>query len=87
MRRNIKEANFLLSDFFWGGSGASLPSTNSTKNKILESGHEILCPSFLNGHGLRGTNMNPGQVYFLTHFIIEPPKEDIYMGELFCPYY
>ena len=30
----------------------------------------MVYPSFLNGHGLCGTNINPGIVHFLTHSII-----------------
>ena len=68
-------------DILEGGGGCStdlyLPSTKSTRNKIPESDQEIVCHSLPNVCGLHGTNMKPGRVYLLNHFIIDSSKQEI----------
>ena len=48
-------------------SGQSFPSCNS----MLELAHPASWYSFPNGQGLRGMNINPGQVYSFSHLLID----------------
>ena len=52
-------------------SGQSFPSRNSRNQMMLESAHPVSWYSFLNGHGLWGMNINPGQVYSFNHLLID----------------
>ena len=56
-------------------AGVYLPSTNATENKVPESEQAIVLNSLLNDHSLSSPNMNPGQMYFITHFIIYLSKK------------
>ena len=61
-------------------SGQSLPSRNSRDQMMLESVHPASWYSFPNGHGLQGTNINPGQVYSLSHLLIDSSMQLIQLG-------
>ena len=56
-------SNSLLSKF----AGQSLPSRKSMAQMMSESAHPASWYSLPNGHGLRGTYINPGHVYSFTH--------------------
>ena len=71
---NIKYTVLPLYKYWVGGWSASesLPSNNLKKKT-----HTILCHSLMSVNGLCGTDMNPGQVYLLNHFIIYLSKKEI----------
>ena len=50
--------------------GQSFPSQSSNAQMMLESAHPASWYSLPNGHGFCGTNINPGQVYSLTHLLM-----------------
>ena len=58
----------------------SFPSHSSTTQMILESAQPASWYSLPNGHGFRGTNINPGQVFSLTHLLILSSMQLIQLG-------
>ena len=74
-----RSSNCLL--LSWGGW--SFLSCKSKDQMMLESA----CPAswylFLNGHGLRGRNINPGQVYSFNHFLIDSSMQLVQLGTKF----
>ena len=63
--------------------GQSFPSRNSKDQMMLESAHPASWYLFLNGHGLWGTNINPGQVYSFNHLLINSSMQLIQLGTKF----
>ena len=60
--------------------GRSFLSCSSTAQMISESAHPASWYSLPNGHGFHGTNINPGQVYLLTHLLILSSMQLIQLG-------
>ena len=83
--RNIKDIVFPIYKYYFGAGNLLVhPYFKLTQlNKIPESQQVIKFRSLPNGLDLCGTNMNHGQVYLLTHFIIDYSKQEIYLGEIF----
>ena len=61
--------------------GRSFPSLKSTCQIMSLSAHPVSWYSLPNGQGLRGTYINPGHVYSLTHLDIDSSIALIQLGE------
>ena len=63
--------------------GRSLPSTRSIPHMIPEVQQQTIWYSLPNGHGLQGTNMNPGHVNLFVQTLMLLSRQFTYPGTKF----
>ena len=64
----------------WSCVRQSFPLCSSTAQMMSESAHPASWYSLPKGHGFCGTNINPGQMYSLTHLLILSSMQLIQLG-------
>ena len=66
---------------FWDDlDGESFPSTSSICQRMPDNEQHTVWYSLPNGHGFRGTNIHPGQLYLLVHVLMDSSKQLTQLG-------
>ena len=60
--------------------GESFPSTSSICQRMPDNEQHTVWYSLPNGHGFRGTNIHPGQLYLLVHVLLDSSKQLTQLG-------